>query len=401
MEKITLDKIARNIYLARLNDKDTLYFEGLWRIPEGITYNSYIATLPEGAIIFDGWKYTYSDLFIETLKQIIDLNDIKYVVVHHAEPDHSGSIKELLKHAKNSILISSQITSNLIESFYDIKPLSKQVKDGDIVELGKDHSLVFYQTPWLHWPDTIVSYLKSERILFTCDIFGSYGIPSKIFYEDLPEDEKNLFKWYTVKYFVNIIGKYVDWVPKNLSKLLSVNVDPLIIATGHGPLYRERSYIIDFYKILGNKPVSKNKSVIIYTSMYGFVESAVNIAIDELKRSNIQPKVYRFTDSYRDHESDILGDLYDAEYIIIGASTYDADVFPLTKYILDLIKAKIPGNKKVLIISNYGWGAIAGKKIYETLREKGYVVVDLVEIRGSPVKYESLIRDSCRKLIST
>ncbi|MEM4717746.1 MAG: FprA family A-type flavoprotein [Desulfurococcaceae archaeon] len=401
MEKITLAKITKNIYLARFNDRDTLYFEGLWSIPEGITYNAYIAPLPDGAVVFDGWKNTYSDLFIETIKQVIDLSDIKYIVVHHSEPDHSGSIKELLKHAKKSILIGSQFAEGLIEAFYEVKPVFKRVKDNEVLRLGGDYELVFHITPWLHWPDTIVSYLKPERVLFTCDIFGSYGVPSKIFYEDLPDNEKALFKWYTVKYFVNIIGKYVDWVPKNLDKLLSANIDPSIISTGHGPLYRGFSYIANLYSYLGSKSISKGKAIVVYTSMYRFVENAVNIVIDEMRRNNIEPKVYRFTDNTRDHYSDLLGELYDAEYLVIGTSTYDADIFPIAKYMLELIKAKIPGNKKVIIISNYGWGAVSGKRISEALREKGNTIVDVIEIRGSPGRYESAIRDACRRMIST
>lgn len=394
-----MEKVKRNIYLLRLNDSEVKYFEGLWYIPEGITYNAYVATLPEGVVLFDGWKHVYSELYIETLRQVVDLRDVKYIVVHHMEPDHSGSLKLLLEKVGDITVYGHPIANSLVQAFYGRTVRFKPVNDGEKLALGDDHAIYFYHTPWLHWPDTIMSYLDSEKVLFTCDVFGSYGIPSRVFYEDLPSDEKKVFKWFTQKYFANVIGHYVDWVPRNLEKISRLNLEIELIATGHGPLYREVDYIMNLYQELGAKQVSKNKTVVIYTSMYKFVEEAVEIAVDELKKQGVEPRIYKFTDTHRDHESDIIGDLFDSENVIIATSTYDADLYPIAKYIIELIEAKIPSNKKVLVLAVHGWGPVAGKKLTESLEEKKFQVVGSIEIKGSPRSEEAKIRELVNKLI--
>jgi len=399
MQKALVEKVKRSIYLLRLNDSEVKYFEGLWYIPEGITYNAYVATLPEGVVLFDGWKHVYSELYIETLGQVVDLRDVKHIVVHHMEPDHSGSLKLLLEKVGDITVYGHPIANSLVQAFYGRTVRFKPVNDGEKLALGGDHAIYFYHTPWLHWPDTIMSYLDSEKVLFTCDVFGSYGIPSRVFYEDLPSDEKTVFKWFTQKYFANVIGHYVDWVPRNLEKISRLNLEIELIATGHGPLYREVDYIMNLYQELGAKQVSKNKTVVIYTSMYKFVEEAVEIAVDELKKQDVEPRIYKFTDTHRDHESDIIGDLFDSENVIIATSTYDADLYPIAKYIIELIKAKIPSNKKVLVLAVHGWGPVAGKKLTKSLEEKKFQVVGSIEIKGSPRSEEAKIRELVNKLI--
>lgn len=400
MQRVLIEKISRNIFLLRLNDENTKYFEGLWSIPEGISYNAYLATTPEGVVLFDGWKHTYGELYVEAVRQIVDFKDIRYVVVHHAEPDHSGSLKYLFNYAKNAVVLSHSFSNQIIQALYGKLADFRTVNDGEILKLGDEYSLSFYHVPWLHWPDTMVSYLSGENILFTCDVFGSYGIPSKIFYEDLTEEEKTKFKWFTQKYFANVIGHYVDWVSKNMQKILGLNLDIKIVAPGHGPLYRQLSLIASLYNDLGNKRVLKGKTVIIYTTMYRFVEEAVEIVVNELLRKGLNPRVYKFTDAYRDPESDIIGDVFDAENIIIATSTYESDVYPLAKYIIDLLKLKIPSNKKTLVIAVHGWGPVAGRKIADSLIEKKFQVVGFLELKGSPREHEEKIRIEINKLFS-
>ena len=394
MVRVDLVKISRNIYLLRLSDDETRFFEGLWSIPEGVTYNAYLATLPESVVLFDGWKTQYSDLFVDTVLRVVDVKDVKYVVVHHMEPDHSGSLLRVLRSNNEVMVLGHPLVAGLIESFYGLKPRFKPINDGDAVDLGVGYVLRFYHTPWLHWPDTVVSYLENENVLFTCDIFGSYGIPTAVFYEDLPEREKSAFKWYTQKYFANIIGKYADWVPRNLSKLLGLNLKINVVATGHGPLYRGVGYIADYYMYLGSKSTRRGKVVVLYTSMYRFVEKAVEIVVNELEKRGINPSVYKYTDTYRDQESDIVGDVYDAEGIILATATYDADVFPITKYLVELLLAKVPRGKKVLILASYGWGPVAGKKLEKVFKEGGFSPVGVVEFRGSPAMDEAKIREA-------
>ena len=393
--KVEVSRITKNVLMLRLCDDETKYFEGLWYIPEGVTYNAYIATLPEGAIVFDGWKHTYGELFIETLKQHVDLKDIKYVVVHHTEPDHSGSLKNLLS-IVDAIVVGHPMVKDLLNSFYGLNTKFKAVSDNENITFS-GYTLKFIHVPWLHWPDTIVSYLQEEKMLFSCDVFGSYGIPSKVFFDDMDEKEKNLFKWYSKKYFANIIGKYIDWVQKNLAKLQNQNLDIRIVATGHGPLYRDLKPILELYKFWSSKQFVKNKTTIVYTSMYRFVEKAVKIVEEEIKNIEAKYRIYGFTDTHRDAESDIIGDVLDSENIVLATSTYDADIFHLMKHIANLINAKIPENKKILILASYGWGSVAGKKLKELLSK--FKVVDIIEFKGNQIDREQ-VKLALKKLFS-
>jgi len=396
--KTIVEKITRNVYLLRLDDDQTRYFEAIWEIPEGVTYNSYLITTSEGAAVIDGWKKGYGELHLETIRGIVDPGDVRYIVVNHTEPDHSGSIKTLVGSLKNATILGHNIAISLLNAFYGVAERVKPVNDGEAVGLGEE-VLRFYHTPWLHWPDTIFTYYEKERILFTCDAFGSYGIPSKIFYEDLPVAEKELFNRYTRKYFANIIGKHAEWVVKNLDKLSKLGLKIDVIAPSHGPLHREPNRIIELYRELGERRVVKGKVVVVYTSMYGFINEAVEILVDELRKRGVEPVIHRFDDKEHSLISEVITDLYDAETIVFGAATYDADLYPIGKYILEIMKAKTKGvGKRLVVISSYGWGPVAAKKIKDLTSDMGFEIVDTVEFKGRTS--EARIRELASKITS-
>jgi flavorubredoxin len=386
MIKIVNMKIAKDIVLLQLQDDETKYFEALWEIPEGVTYNSYVIIGDGDVIVIDGWKIGFGDVFVDEVKRVVDLKSIKAVVVHHMEPDHSGSLKTLLSNlSSDTRVFGHQLVKDMLQSFYGIKPNFVPVTDGMKANVaGK--TLRFFHTPWLHWPDTIVSILDG-KVLFSCDIFGSYGIPSALFFEDLSPSDQEKFIWYAKKYFANIIGKYVSWVLKGLEKLSSIGLDSIeIVAPAHGPLRRNVKTMATLYNRWARGDAEKGKVVVLYMSMYGFIEKAIRILIDELQKAGAKIKIHRFVDKYRSSISDMLGDLIDAESFVIATPTYDADVFPFAMLLLNVIISKIPKNKKVLIVSNFGWGPVAGKKIAEMLKTAGFTIVDVVEFRGGNVE---------------
>ncbi|MEM2201225.1 MAG: FprA family A-type flavoprotein, partial [Ignisphaera sp.] len=169
--KVHIDKVVENMYMLRLDDDEVKYFEALWSIPEGITYNSYILLTDEGAILFDSWKHTYSELFLETLRKVVDLKDIKYIIIHHMEQDHSGSIPKILEVVNDNItVVGHPIVRDLISSFYRVKFSFKAVKDLEGMVVG-GKKLRFIYIPWLHWPDTIATYIEDLKALLSCDAF--------------------------------------------------------------------------------------------------------------------------------------------------------------------------------------------------------------------------------------
>ncbi len=401
MVRIHVDKIVENVYVLRLDDDQIKYFEALWSIPEGVTYNSYLMIVDDNVILFDTWKHRYSQLFMDTLKEIIDPQDIDYIVVHHMEPDHSGSLPELLRYAKNATVIGHPLTRSMISSFYGVAPKFKHVRDGDEFVFRDNIKLKFIHTPWLHWPETIMTYTSYKGILFSCDAFGGFSIPPSLY-----DDEEGLIEKYiryVRKYFVSIIGKYRKFVIKNIEKINSLSLDIKIIAPAHGIIWKnDPMRIVKLYHSLAQGLQSRGKVVILYSSMYGFVEKAINIVIDELVKNNINPIVFKVTDTFRDDISDILGEIGDSSALVIGTATYESNIFPLMKYYVDLIIEKANRGIPVLVISSYGWGGVAGKLLGKELASKGANVVRVVEFKGL-IDTETIqkLRNAVNELIST
>ena len=382
MPSIYVKEVHNNLFLLRVDDHITKYFEGIWKIPEGITYNAYLLKTENGCVLFDGWKADFTEEFLNELSTITDLDNIKYVVINHAEPDHTGTLKSLLKETKyKPLVIGHPMTKSLIKALHGVEPKFRAVKDGEEMSVGEE-ILKFVYVPWLHWPETIVTYLEKTGVLISCDVFGGYSIPKEIFDED-PEVVRNYIP-YVRKYMVNVIGHYRDFVIKGLNKLRDSGIQPKIIAPGHGLLWRkEINRIIREYSRWDIQESIKGKVTIVYTSMYGYVENAIKEAISELKKQGVNPVIHKFTDKYRSNVGDVLSDLDDSEAIIIGTATYEAGIYPIMKYILTLVKEKMKGNKPVMIITTYGWGDIAGRSLRTELEDLGFKVVSAVSIHGT------------------
>lgn len=382
MIRTYVDKVVDELYVLRIDDKNTKYFEALWHIPEGITYNAYLL-LSDKIVLFDTWKHIYSEEFVENLSKIIDLKDIDFIVLHHMEQDHSGSLPKILElNNYKATILAHPLARGMIESFYGIKPKFKPVKDGEVLNIGK-HSLKFLYTPWLHWPETMVTYVKELSVLLTCDIFGGFSIPPALY--DSEVDEKGIEKYlaYTKKYVITVIGYYKDYIVKNINKILSQGFDVKIIAPAHGLVWKRNPKLIinKYIEWAKGKPIER-KVTIIYDSMYGYVEKAIELLVNELSENNIEVKTYAFNEKSHPHVDDILSDIVDSSALVIGVSTYEADVFPEIMNVINLIAKKASYSKPVAVISVYGWSGVAGKKVSELLMKTKYKVINVLEFKG-------------------
>ena len=314
------------------------------------------------------------------------------------EPDHSGSIKEVLEANRyKAIVIGHPLTKMMLKSFYGIEPRFRIVRDGEVLDIG-DKKLMFIHTPWLHWPETIMTYLEDYGVLLSCDAFGGYSIPSTIF-DDNREVVKSYMP-YVKKYIANIIGYYRNHILRNIEKIKKLGLNIKIIAPAHGLVFRNNpGRIIDYYLRIGKAEPLDNKVVVIYGSMYGFVEKAIEYAIEVLRKNGIKPVVFKFTDREQASISDIVSEVIDSKAIIFGAGTYEAGVFPTIRYVAEVIKHKVGGGKQVLIISSYGWGGVAGKKLQDILAPE-FNIVDVIEFRGMPSKdYLERVKKALDRLI--
>lgn len=398
MKKYFVEKITDNFYILRFNDADIKFFEALWEIPEGITYNSYILLGEEKNVLFDGWKMGLEAEFEDAISKVVDIRDIDLVVAHHMEPDHSGTLPFIINKNREAKVLCHPMAKQMFRSFYGIDERIMPVKDSDKIDAG-GFTLAFHFTPWLHWPETIMTFIEEPRILVSGDAFGGYSIPEAVVDENDAIVEKYLP--FVRKYLYTVIGNYIRHIPKNLEKLSSRGVKPRIIAPAHGLVFKNKAgAITNYYMDLASGKSAEKKTVIIYDSMYGFVESMIDDAVSMLKKRGVQPIVFKAVDDERFAISDVVGEAGDAENIILGVSTYEAGVFPLMDYIAKILIQKVKSKKKVLIISSYGWGGVAAKKIMADMDKIGHEIVDVIEFKGAPTpEHKKALEKAIEKLV--
>jgi flavorubredoxin len=405
MPGVRVEKLCTDpeLYIIRVDDDRIRSFEAAWDIPEGITYNAYVMKLKDAVVLFDGSKEEYTEDFLSALRRIVDPREITHIIVHHTEPDHSGALPKLLEeNGYKAQIIGTQFAKNLLQGFYGDRVVEnfKVVKDGEEMKIG-GRTFRFITVPWLHWPDTMITYVVEDRLIFSCDAGGGYSIPETI--DDSDEEVVKKYLPYVTKYIVTVIGHYHKYIVQNIKKLKNLGIveDAKMILPGHGLVWKKNAKrIFEFYEQVGAGVPEKDKVLVIYDSMYGFVEKRIKIVLDELKKLGKKPVVYRFTDKEAPAVSDILGEVPSAEALVIGSSTYEAEIHPRIRCTLYEIVDKANYEKPVLIVGAFGWGGVAGRKIETLITRSKFDHVATVESRGAPTpEDEEKLREGVRKLV--
>ncbi len=403
--RVIIEEVVRNLYLLRVDDDRVNFFEGLWEIPEGITYNSYLLLTEEGAILFDGWKYNYASLHAELVESLVDPKEIKYIVVHHMEPDHTGSLELIARKAVNAVVLAHPLAARIAKQSYPtLASKMRAVKDGDVVRIGGFELEIVY-TPWLHWPETMVTWVTNTKTLLTCDVFGSYGALPYVYDDEASSANMlDLLLWYAQKYVVTVIGHYRSHIVKALEKLRERSIDPSIIAPGHGVVWRRHvGEVIRLYERLGRGEASQRKALVATVTMYGSSDLLGGAAARVLARLGYRIEYYTLNDTKRHHMSDIVSHAADAEIIVLAGATYEAESNPLLRNVALLLCEKAAARKRVVLLTPYGWGGVAGKKISEILSKCGFEVSTLeLHIPAPPVVTRELLsklEESVKKLI--
>jgi flavorubredoxin len=360
-------RLDDSFYLLRAEDRYTRFFEGLWEIPEGITYNSYVLLGRERRVVLDTVKAGFAGCFLEALRGIVEPRDVDIVVVHHSEPDHTGALPSLLREAGSVHVYAHPMAARFVEATYGVKlPAYTPVRDGVRVDLGGE-SLEFITTPWLHWPDTVMSLAVGRGVLFSGDVFGSYGIPDS-FSDSVYGD----ISWYVPllrKYLATVVGTYRQWIAKAMPKIAGLRGRVRMIAPLHGLiLTRHTERVLSLYQSWGEGRLDEGKAVVVYASMYGSAEKAASTAAEELEALGFTVKLYGFTDHERSSIADVVGDVFDAKILVVAAATYEAGVMPIAEHLVAVLcKKAITPHHRILILSSYGWGGAAGRKLSEKL----------------------------------
>ena len=375
-------ELKPNIHWIGVNDRTTDLFEGLWPISqEGVSYNSYLINDEKKAII-DLAKEIKTGEFLEHIDEITELSQLDYVIINHMEPDHSGILRTLQRVAPQVTLLGTEKTRAMLESFYGITEGVQVVQDGDTLPLG-EHTLRFVYTPFVHWPETMMTYEVSERILFSCDAFGSYGALRGAIFDDECTD-LGFYKREALRYYVNIVAVFSRPTLKAIAKLADVPVS--IIAPSHGLIWREHpTTIVDLYKKWAEYATGPTEVgiTLMYGSMYGNTEKMMNAVAQGISQEGVPLTIF---DVAHTHVSYILPSLWTQRGVMVGAPTYEGSLFPLMAQALDMVVQKRIQNKQVARFGSYGWSGGAQRHFERLIEPLKWELTDSFEFTGSPTQ---------------
>jgi flavorubredoxin len=381
---MTAIKVKPDVYWIGVNDRTTDLFEGLWPITkEGVSYNSYLID-DEKKVIIDLTKSFKGDEYIDQIAELTDISKIDYVVINHMEPDHSGLLRTIKRIAPRVTFIGSAKTKEMLESFFSIKENVRVVEDGDTLSLGK-RTLKFFSTPFIHWPETIMTYEISHQILFSCDAFGGYGSIRGSIFNDECEDF-DFYRKEALRYYVNIVANYSARVLGAIEKLADLPVN--IIAPSHGLIWRKNpSLIVDLYKQWAECAKEKTGPgiTLVYGSMYGYTELMMNAVAQGISQTGVPLEIF---DAARTHVSYILPSLWTKSAVMIGSPTYEVSLFPPVEEVLNAAAHKHVKNKKTAYFGSFGWSGGALRNLEKIIAPLKWELVDTLEFIGYPKKDE-------------
>ena len=351
----TITEISRNIHYVGVNDRTKHLFEGLWPLPLGVSYNSYLI-VDKSVVLIDTVDHCYTDLFFEKIKNILGERPIDYLVVNHMEPDHSASINDLCRVYPDIKIIGNSKTIGMIEGFYGIFDKFHEVKDGDRLPLG-EKVLTFYMTPMVHWPETMMTYCEDDKILFSGDAFGCFGTLDGGIIDYQMNTEKYWDEMF--RYYSNIVGKYGAPVQKALAKLSGIDIQ--IICSTHGPIWKEEiQKVISIYNKLSLYE-GEEGVVIAYGSMYGNTEKMAEVIARELAAQGIKNIVMHNVS--KSDMSYILRDIFKYKGLIIGSPTYTNELFPNIESLVSKLESRDMKNRVFGYFGSFSWAGAAVKRL--------------------------------------
>jgi len=367
-------EIAKNVYWVGIRDWTRRIFDALIPLPKGTSYNAYLIMGENSKALIDTVNPGFEKQLEGKIRNFTKPDEIDYIVMNHAEPDHAGSIPYLMKMTSKAKLVTTRRGVKMAQVFYHVPTERiRIVGDNEIIDLG-GKTLHFIEAPMLHWPETMFTYLEEDHILFPCDFFGSHlamGV-----YSDEIED----IVIHAQRYWGEIMMPFRTMAKKALEKL--ENLEIRMIAPSHGPIHRNPKPILDAYRRWAYGE-TKMKTTMIYVSMWGSIEKMVNQMAETLASEGIEVVVYNLTSA---DLGDIAKDLVDSRAIILGAPTVLGGAHPLAIYASYLVRALYPPIRFVVLLSSYGWGAAAVKQMQEILDPLKVEVVGTLEINGPPTE---------------
>ena len=347
-------EITNTIKYVGVNDHRIDLFEGQYKVPNGMSYNSYVI-IDEKIAVMDTVDQHFTHEWLDNIQSVLNGRQPDYLIVQHMEPDHSANIANFMKIYDKAIIVSSDKAFAMMLNFFGTAYEERRIviKEGDKLELGR-HTLNFIAAPMVHWPEVMMTYDSYERALFSADGFGKFGAL------DVQEDWVDEAR----RYYIGIVGKYGRQVQAVLKKAGGLDIS--MILPLHGPfLYKNLPYYLNLYNTWSSYDVEKDGVVVCYTSVYGHTKAAVDRLVEELKASNVpEVKVY---DLARCDMSQAVADAFAYSKLVLATTTYNADIYPFMKQFIDHLTERGFQNRKIGLIENGSWAPLAAKIMKDML----------------------------------
>ncbi|MGL5979851.1 MAG: FprA family A-type flavoprotein [Phocaeicola sp.] len=381
-------KIKGKVHYVGVNDREKALFENLWPLPYGVSYNSYLID-DETVALVDTVDIAFFELFLKKIRKVIGDRPINYLIINHMEPDHSGSISLLKKYYPDMIVVGNKKTFEMLEGFYGVLGERYVVGEGDFLALGH-HKLRFSLVPMVHWPETMVSYDETDKILFSGDAFGCFGALNGAVVDS--KMNTDIYWNEMIRYYSNIVGKYGSPVQKALQKLGGLDIQ-MICAT-HGPVWTEEiPRVVALYDKMSRYEAEEGV-VVAYGTMYGNTTEMAEVVAEELSNQGIRNIV--LCNVSHEHHSEILANIFKYKGLIVGCPTYNAQMYPEMEAMLSKIASREIKGRYMGYFGSFTWASAAVKRIEEYTERLKF------EIIGNPVNMKHSLRDceeaQCREL---
>ena len=365
-------KVTDDLYWVGANDRRLAMFEGVYSVPRGVSYNSYLL-LDEKTVLFDTVDAAVGEVFFENVEKVLGGRHLDTIIVHHMEPDHSATLGELIRRYPDVQIITSAKAKTMMQQFFPGFPadLVRTVKEGEQFSSGK-HTFQFVNAPMVHWPEVIMSYDLTDKILFSADAFGTFGaLNGALFADEVNFDRDYLDE--APRYYTNIVGKYGPQVTNVLKK--AAGLDIAMICPLHGFVWRkDLGYYIGKYQAWASYTPEKKGVVIAYASIYHHTENAAECLAIRLREKGIPTVMF---DVSVTAPSEIISAVFEYSHLVLASTTYNMGIFvQMEAFLSDLVAHNIQ-NRTIAIIENGSWAPQSGKLMREMLGKcKNLTVLD-------------------------
>lgn len=377
MEKIEL---TDGVYWVGVVDWNLRDFHG-YTTPRGGTYNAYLI-IDEKIALIDTVKNAFADEMLDRIKEIVDPRKIDFVISNHVEMDHSGSLPDIMKFVPDATVICTEKGKEGLSKYYGANWKFRTVKTGDELKLGK-RTLLFMAAPMLHWPDSMATYIKEDRLLFSNDLFGQHFASSFRFDEDAsnpPGYGSDIVMEEAAKYYANIFMPFGTLILKKIEEMQKLGITAKSIAPCHGIIWKNPDKIVNAY-LNWAKGISKNKVLIIYDTMWNSTEIMAREILRGASDSGVETSIYHLR---RNEWSEILKEVLESKAILIGSPTLNNALFPTVGGFLTYLMGLRPMKKIWATFGSYGWAGGAVQAVNEKLRSAGNEPIESLEIRFRP-----------------